>query len=794
MSKVSILIAAYNVEEYIAETLNSAIAQTLKDIEIVVVDDCSTDGTLEIITKYASLDSRIKVVKHEINKSVNITRITALENATGEYVMYVDGDDTLTPDACEKAYNAITKEKVDMLQFDFKLYYVSPSPSSQDIINGENFRNALHSATHKMVSISKAGMLDTKAVGEIINFTMWDKIYKKSLLEKAVKHIPHEYLNMAEDVMYSFFIQYYAKSYSYLSEKLYVYRFGCGMSTTRKLSERLMNFIAKNAYIYNYMSEWVKNIGAQDECKQALCRVHKKLYAHILGTYFYALQKSQKQYFISEVTKYVNTDDFVLGLSDFLYSNSISADRLATECAALEMFNSKKTEAKTIGIYYFRIYNGGVENVMSSLMDIWVKAGYNVVLFTDEMPNKDDYYINPAVKRVIVPALNKRDFFNQKERITVFRKALIENNVDVMVYNAWVSPDLAFDEMIIKSCGVNLVIHSHNLFCCETDNLSGHYAYFFSTLPKLYSLADSIIAISDVDAAWWQTMGIRCLKTRNPIKIGIDTKPAELNGNNILFVGRISEEKQVLDAIKIAELVKKEIPDVKLTVVGKGDEPSYIKQIDDYISKNDLSSLVDMVGFKSNVIPYYQSADVMLATSRYEGAPLSWLEGKICGLPLVCYSLPHLDFTRENRGMAIVEQSDIIAAANAIVEILSNKELKKEMGLQARESAENYLSIDLAEHWKNIFAQTLAPKKKENSLYDVSTTEAAVRIAVDKYSSGIFKRAIANDEGYTQRCVELQKELDNFRHSESYRIGMIITFIPRMLKNLLKKLFKRNNG
>ena len=112
MSKVSVIIAAYNVEEYIAETINSVVAQTLKDIEIIVVDDCSTDGTFDIITKCAELDDRIKVIRHEVNKSLMQVRQTGLRNSCGDYVIFLDGDDKLAPNACEKAYKAIKSEKV----------------------------------------------------------------------------------------------------------------------------------------------------------------------------------------------------------------------------------------------------------------------------------------------------------------------------------------------------------------------------------------------------------------------------------------------------------------------------------------------------------------------------------------------------------------------------------------------------------------------------------------------------------------------------------------------------------
>ena len=127
MSKVSVIVAAYNVEKYIANAMNSLISQTLKDIEIVAVDDCSSDATFEMLQKYAELDERVKVVRHSVNKSSMITRKTGVEHANGEYIMFLDGDDMLTADACEIAYKAITTENVDVLQFNTKIFFQDDS-------------------------------------------------------------------------------------------------------------------------------------------------------------------------------------------------------------------------------------------------------------------------------------------------------------------------------------------------------------------------------------------------------------------------------------------------------------------------------------------------------------------------------------------------------------------------------------------------------------------------------------------------------------------------------------------
>lgn len=114
MAKVSIIIAAYNVELYIERCLDSAVEQTLKDIEIIVVNDGSTDDTLEKILIYANRDSRIKIVDKK-NEGLIEARKSGLEVASGEFLMFVDGDDWIDIKACEKLYKKSIELDLDIL-------------------------------------------------------------------------------------------------------------------------------------------------------------------------------------------------------------------------------------------------------------------------------------------------------------------------------------------------------------------------------------------------------------------------------------------------------------------------------------------------------------------------------------------------------------------------------------------------------------------------------------------------------------------------------------------------------
>ena len=115
--KVSIIIPVYNVEKYISQCLESAVNQSLKDIEIIIVDDCGSDNSMDIAQEYAKNDSRIKIIYNKQNQGPFVSRNNAAIKASGEYLLCLDSDDFLDLKACEIAYNAAKDGYYDIIKF-----------------------------------------------------------------------------------------------------------------------------------------------------------------------------------------------------------------------------------------------------------------------------------------------------------------------------------------------------------------------------------------------------------------------------------------------------------------------------------------------------------------------------------------------------------------------------------------------------------------------------------------------------------------------------------------------------
>ena len=217
--KVSIIIPVHNVERYLGYCLESVIVQTLNEIEIICVEDASTDHSRKILEKYAAKDSRIRIIWHERNAGAHKSRKDAVLSARGKYIMFLDGDDELFPNACELAYKVIEKDRTDAVRFG-----VQHIDYQGNFVTTSSFR-----LTKRLKRIEDDNWLFMFEKGQIKGWSIWDKIYNAALCKMAFEQMEDGYMVMAEDVYYFFVFGYFATSFSMIEDVLYKYRQGAGI-------------------------------------------------------------------------------------------------------------------------------------------------------------------------------------------------------------------------------------------------------------------------------------------------------------------------------------------------------------------------------------------------------------------------------------------------------------------------------------------------------------------------------------------------------------------------------------
>lgn len=120
---VSIITASYNKVEFISETIDSVMQQTYPNWELLIIDDVSTDGTIDIIKAYAKSDERIRLICNEKNKGANFSRNLGIKSAKGKYIIFLDADDLLTSTCIENRVNIIENSLVDFCVFSMQVFY-----------------------------------------------------------------------------------------------------------------------------------------------------------------------------------------------------------------------------------------------------------------------------------------------------------------------------------------------------------------------------------------------------------------------------------------------------------------------------------------------------------------------------------------------------------------------------------------------------------------------------------------------------------------------------------------------
>ena len=209
MVKVSVIVPVYNVEEYLASCLESILNQTYRDLEILCINDCSTDNSRAILKEYQQKDARMTILDNERNGGLAHTRNVGIGQATGEYILFVDSDDVIASDPVESCMNVAPDN--DMVCFDYRQVMM-------------NHKTAIRQYAYKMKDGEYSGdAYFTEAVRtESIIFSAWSKFFScKFLTENQIQF--YEGI-LYEDMLFSFQCFIKAKKIYSLNLQLYEYR------------------------------------------------------------------------------------------------------------------------------------------------------------------------------------------------------------------------------------------------------------------------------------------------------------------------------------------------------------------------------------------------------------------------------------------------------------------------------------------------------------------------------------------------------------------------------------------
>ena len=241
---ISIVVPAYNKEPYIKQCMDSLINQTLKNIEIIVVDDASTDNTLQILRDYEHKDSRVKIIAKEHNCGRHVARKTGVQSTSGDYVLFVDADDEIELKACEVLYSYVSSHPADILHFGVSIH--PEGKADEDFAYSYDQMYAQNNGDQTGDNIIKSTFSS-----DFPHWTPWNVItalFKGDLVRDAFKKTVSTRLSKAEDAYEYFSIVAFAQTLKDLTAfRALKYHIGRGISGRSKIS--VERFSTEQQYI-----------------------------------------------------------------------------------------------------------------------------------------------------------------------------------------------------------------------------------------------------------------------------------------------------------------------------------------------------------------------------------------------------------------------------------------------------------------------------------------------------------------------------------------------------------------
>ncbi|MDR0311290.1 MAG: glycosyltransferase [Acidobacteriota bacterium] len=391
--KISVIISVYNVEKYLRQCLDSVVNQTLKEMEIICVNDGSPDGSLEILKEYAEKDKRIITINQE-NEGAGAARNAGLDAAKGEYLYFLDGDDWIELHAMGTLYNRAAPDDLDILKFD-RFNYNDATGERQPYIycDGRQLPNVFSAKS-------------VPAIYVIASSTAWNKLYKRSFIKE--KNIRFQNLKTCNDIYFAFMAIASADRVSVVNEPLVTWRSNHTQSITASRGSHWECIFAAYDSLRNDLNDrFIKSPELEESFDE-------KMACHFSVEYYYAVEKD----------KFMNTAKQILSEKCLLKFNEIISENVVIlqELEVIEKFliESPEEEIKEAANYIVervKLNFERMQNTIAAVLAPRFLAVFNRVKGYLEQPQ-------PAINRPTQEQI--RQFFDNKKQETLAKIALIK--------------------------------------------------------------------------------------------------------------------------------------------------------------------------------------------------------------------------------------------------------------------------------------------------------------------------------------------------------------------------------
>lgn len=461
MAKISIIVPVYNVEKYVETCLDSLLKQTFSDIEIICVDDASTDASLNIVEEKAQQDSRIKVIKHSKNMGTAQARKHGVAYATGEYMLFVDSDDSLDAIACEQLYCRMKEENVEILQYGTNV--IPAVPLSDAMVQWvENFLKPCQER------IAGCDILKSCFVEDKFDFNITDKIWDSKLCKKAFSRMGDQKMIAAEDRYAFFLLAYFADSYLGINDaKYYNYNLGIGVTGSDVLDLERFEKRCTGVLAVRAVEQFLDEQGEKEQYQEEYKQFENKILWDCVDCWINKLDSVDSEEGYRILLQYWDADKILAAIARTHFED---VNNIQEKTGLFQ-----KKERSTIGIYCREINSEIVKQLILDQKKSLEECGNNVVVFID----RDCLY--KIESAVLLPESKWANWDKYEERAREFAKGLKEHNVVSLLYLSPESHIAWLDKLLVCSCNVSVLVSNFK------DNFEQNVDCFQDSMEQKYN-------------------------------------------------------------------------------------------------------------------------------------------------------------------------------------------------------------------------------------------------------------------------------------------------------------------
>ncbi|MGP3535449.1 glycosyltransferase [Microbacterium sp. RD1] len=685
---LSVVVPLFNDQDTIAAALESCLAQTLREIEVICVDDASTDQTVQVVERYQALDPRIRLLRHSTNRSALQARRTGILAASAAHVLFMDGDDELERDAARTALAHAGSSRADIVGFGVTVI-------GQDGRTGGAYEQRLQPTRR---SLEGADVLrGLFPVGERAQGQLWRHLYSTKVLRDAYALLPEDLvLTRVNDLPLAFLVAALATRYVSTPKRLYRYHLGRGGSGHRVDSIERARFYAGA-------------IGSVESIRPA---VHTLARGHTDEALILDSYESVRQSIVAYVCQQVLTrgDDHVVrdALGEVYAQSSLQDVVRATARFHPEALTvlARITPHAPLGTRPVRsvllataslLGAGGVTGVLLAQARYLIDAGHRVTIVARK-PGSDRTAIPPGVDLV---ELSDRGLSAQ---LAEWAEICSSRSVDVVIdHQVLYTPHWPAFALVAQAEETATIGWVHNFVARPvyegTDRLA--------LLEQCSGALALLVVLSPLDVSYFKLRGVRNVAhIPNPpssLMLASGATPAPRSAPrdpvSLVWWGRLEEPtKRISELLTVSERLRDLGVDFRLTVIGPDWNGTTARRVNADARRRGLADRVKAVGplHGPPLAAAIDAADIFLSTSIIEGYQLTIAEAQSRGLPVAMYALPWLTLVQGNDGVLTAPQGDAASLARQIAQLIGDPDRYAALSRASLEASHRARDIDLA--------------------------------------------------------------------------------------------------